>query len=100
MTTRLRAGQPATGVGGRRIQAHIDRLVLNGIDPADQKALTAGLKAELTRVFADKDLRAALTGSRWTPTLRLGRLETQPGAAGARALGAGVAQAIGRGIRR
>jgi len=79
-----------------RVIVHIDRLVLRGIDPADKQAFAKGLEAELARVLSDPQARAAMTRSRRTPVMRLGRLPMQPGLAGARALGAGVARAIGR----
>lgn len=82
-----------------RVNLHIDRLVLRGIDPMDKHALADGLKMELARVLADPATRAALSQSRRTPVLRLGRMAMQPGMAGARTLGGSVAKAIGKGMR-
>ena len=82
-----------------RVALHIDRLVLRGIDPSDQRALADGLKTELTRVLAETGLRGAMAKSRRSPVLRLGRVAMQPGVAGARALGRGVAKAIGKGLK-
>jgi len=82
-----------------RVTLNIDRLVLRGVDPADKHALADGLRTELARVLADPAMRAALAKSRRTPVLRLGRMAMQPGMAGARALGGGVARAIGKGMR-
>jgi len=81
------------------VTLHIDRLVLRGIDPMDKHALADGLKTELARVLGDPATRAALGQSRRTPVLRLGRMAMQPGMAGARALGGGMAKAIGKGMR-
>jgi hypothetical protein len=81
------------------VSLQIDRLVLRGIDPADQRALADGLKTELARVLADPSMRAAMLRSRRTPVLRLSRMTMEPGMAGARALGKGVAKAIGKGMQ-
>jgi hypothetical protein len=81
------------------VTLRIDRLVLRGIDPADKHALADGLKTELARLLADPSMRAAMMRSRRTPVLRLGRVAMEPGMAGARALGKGVAKAIGKGMR-
>jgi hypothetical protein len=86
-------------VSKTRLNVHIDRLVLRGIDPGDQQALANGLQVELERVLSGPQARAALTRSRRTPVIRLGRLPMQPGLAGARALGKGVAQAIGKAMK-
>lgn len=81
------------------VTLQIDRLVLRGIDPADKHALADGLKTELVRVLADPLMRAAILRSHRTPVLRLGRMTMEPGMAGARTLGKGVAKAIGKGMR-
>ena len=81
------------------VTLHIDRLVLRGIDPMDKHAMADGLKTELARVLGDPATRAALGQSRRTPVLRLGGMAMQPGMAGARALGGGMAKAIGKGMR-
>jgi hypothetical protein len=82
------------------IHVHIDRIVLRGIDPADQKALISGLRTELSRILTDPATRTAQIGSRRTPVLRLGKLPLGQGTAGARTLGTGIARAIGKGIAR
>lgn len=86
-------------MSGRNVTVHIDRLVLRGIDPLDQRALADGLKTELARLLGTPAARSAMAQSRRTPVLKLGRMAMQPGQAGARALGGGVAQAIGKGIK-
>jgi hypothetical protein len=83
-----------------RISVHIGGLVLHGVDPLVQHSLVEGLKTELARVLAEPAMRDAITSSRSTPVLRLGRLPTQPGAAGARALGAGLGKAIAKEMNR
>ena len=82
-----------------RLTVHIDRLVLRGIDPGNRQAFANGLKTELVRVLGDPAARAAMTRSRRTPVMWLGRMPMQPGLAGARALGASVALAIGKGMK-
>lgn len=81
------------------VTLHIDRLVLRGFDPLDQRALANGLKTELARVMASPGMREAMTKSRRTPVMKLGRMAMQPGQAGARALGVSVARAIGKGMK-
>lgn len=80
----------------RIVKVNIDRVVLRGIDPADRHAFVQGLRAELTRILADPAARAAFTQSRRLPVLRLGRVQLDPGRAGARRLGAGIANSVGR----
>ncbi len=82
-----------------RINVHIDRVVLHGLDPAGREAFMSGLRSELARVLADPATRAATVRSRRTPVLRLGRVPMEPNLAGARRLGGGIARAIGRGIK-
>jgi hypothetical protein len=82
-----------------RVTLTIDRLVLTGVDPADRHALVDGLRGELARVLADPEGRGAWAKSHRTPVLRLGKMAFEPGAAGGRKLGAGVARAVGRGLK-
>ena len=82
-----------------RIDVTIDHVVLRGLDPADRPAFVSGLMGELARALADRAGMAS-AGSRRTPVLRLGHMTLEPGAAGARKLGGGIAGAINKGIRR
>jgi hypothetical protein len=77
-----------------RIRLTIDRVTLQGFDPADRKALIAGLRRELERALADSQSRAAWKSHR-RPVLRLGTLSFQPGPAGSRALGSQIGSQIG-----
>jgi hypothetical protein len=82
-----------------RIEVHIDRLVIGGLEPADQKALLEGLRHELSSVLSNPEVRASIALSRRTPVLRLGRTPWTPGPAGTRRLGSHIARAIGKGMR-
>ncbi len=82
-----------------RIDITIDRLVLRGFDPANQHTFVKGLRAELSHILADPAVRVALARSRRVPVLRLGRVSMESGLGGARKLGNGVAQAIGKGMK-
>ena len=84
-----------------RLDIHIDRVVLRGVDPLDKLALVNALRAELTRSLAGAGAATGVVnaGSRCTPVLRATVPALEPGLAGARALGAGVARAISQGIK-
>jgi hypothetical protein len=83
-----------------RIRVTIDELVLNGFHPSARKALAQGLRQELSRILADPAGRAEWAHARSTPVLRLGSIPLEPGVAGARKLGAGVAKGLGKGLKR
>jgi hypothetical protein len=82
-----------------RITLTIDRLVLKGLEGADRKALAEGLQKELSRVLADPATRAEWASSHRTPILRLGQMALDPGPAGGRKFGGGLARAIGKGLK-
>jgi hypothetical protein len=82
-----------------RIELHIDRLVLNGVEPGDQKALVDGLRTELSRLLAHPADRAAWARSHRTPVLKLGAMPMDPGPAGGRRFGTQLAGAIAKGIK-
>ena len=80
-----------------RIHVTIDRLVFSGLDAAARTAFIRGLKTELIHTLNNVTPRAAQTAtlrSRRIPVLRLGKVALNPGAAGARSLGAQVARGI------
>lgn len=83
----------------RVIEVNIDRVVLRGIDPSDRKAMIEGLEAELSRILADPTSDSQKIQSRRTPVLKLGRMPLEPGPAGGRKFGGGLARAIGRGVK-
>jgi hypothetical protein len=82
-----------------RIDIKIDRLVLRGVDPADQHSFVNGLKNELSRILAAPATGIKSARSHRTPVLRVGRLSMDPGLGGARKLGGAIAGAIGKGIK-
>jgi hypothetical protein len=82
-----------------RITLTIDRLVLQGFEAADRKALVEGLQGELSRVLSDSASRAEWAQSHRTPILRVGRMPLEPGPSGGRKFGNGMARAIGRGLK-
>jgi hypothetical protein len=84
----------------RSIGVKIDRLVLRGIDPSDQKALVEGLRMELSRVLAAPELCGGKMQSRRTPVIKLGQMALEPGPSGGRKFGRAMARAIGTGVKR
>jgi len=83
----------------RAIRLNIDRVVLRGIDPADQHAFVRSLRSELTRILVDPATQAGMARSRRTPVIKVAGLAFEPGLAGASHLGTNVARAIGRGLK-
>ena len=86
-------------MGVSRIQLTIDRLVLNGFDQADRRALVEALRAQLSEMLSDPLARSQWTHSGRTPVLRLGRMPIESGTAGAGKFGKQMAQAMGRGLK-
>jgi hypothetical protein len=78
-----------------RIRLIIDRVALQGFDPAERNALIEGLRSELERTLADRQARAAWKTHR-RPVLRLGSLSLERGPRGGGALGSQIARAVGR----
>ena len=82
-----------------RIHLNIDRLVLNGFQPLEAKALSEALQSQLFRLLSNPVMRAEWAFSHRTPVLRLGRMSWEQGPSGSRKLGASVARAIGRRLK-
>ena len=83
-----------------RIRLTIDALALKGLDGADGRALADGLRSELARVLSDPLTRAELVRSHRMPVLRLGSMPLDTGTLGSRKFARGLAQAIGKGVKR
>jgi hypothetical protein len=81
-----------------RIRLVIDRVALQGFDPAERNAVIEGLRRELERTLADRQARAAWNSHR-RPVLRLGSLPLEQGLRGSRALGLQIARAVGRSMK-
>jgi hypothetical protein len=81
-----------------RIRVNIDRIVFNGFEPAERKALVEGLRSELVRVLGDRGVRGEWAPHR-TEVLRLRGMSFEPGPTGNRRFGAGLGRAIGRGLK-
>ena len=86
-------------MGVSRIHLTIDRLVLNGLDSADSKALAETLQTHLSQMLADRSARAQWARSHRTPVLKLGRMPLEAGTSGARKFGKQMAHAVGRGLK-
>jgi hypothetical protein len=81
-----------------RIHLTIDRLVLKGLQPGQDKALVESLRAQLAEMLKDRRTRAEWARSHRTPVLKLGRLPLEAGSAGGRKIGAQIARGIARGL--
>ncbi len=82
-----------------RIHLKIDRLVLNGLQPGQDKALVEALRTQLTKILSDRGTRAAWAQSHRTPVLKLGNVPLGTGTAGAKNFGTRVARGIGKGLK-
>jgi hypothetical protein len=82
-----------------RIRLNIERLVLNGFEPLEGKALANALEAQLQHLLANPATRCEWARSHRTPVLNLGRTALQAGTAGAGRFGKQVANAVGRGLK-
>jgi hypothetical protein len=83
-----------------RIRLTIDELTLKGFEGADGRAIADGLRSELARVLSDPLTRAEWARSHRTPVLRFGPMPLETGTSGSRKFARGLAQAIGRGMKR
>jgi hypothetical protein len=82
-----------------RIRLDIDRLVLNGFQPLEAKALTEALRSQLSRVLSDPRTRHEWARSHRTPVLKLGPVPLETGTVGAGKLGKRIGQAVGKGLK-
>jgi len=82
-----------------RIHLTIDRLVLNGLEPGQEKPLVESLRTQLSKILSDRGTRSEWARSHRTPVLKLGRMPMESGAAGGEKLGTRMAGAIGRGLK-
>lgn len=82
-----------------RIRLDIDRLVLNGFQPLEAKALTEALRSQLSLVLSDRRTRREWARSHRVPVLKLGRMPLETGTMGASELGKQMARAVGRRLK-
>lgn len=82
-----------------RIHLNIDRLVLNGFQPLEAKALSEALKSRLSEVLADRSARTEWARSHRTPMLKLGNMPMEAGTAAWRTFGRRLAGAVGKGLK-
>ena len=82
-----------------RIHLTIDRLVLNGLQSGQDKALVDALRTQLSHILSDRATRPGWARSHRTPVLKLGRVPIDSGSAGARKFGTQLARGIGRGLK-
>ena len=82
-----------------RIRLTIDRLVLNGVQPLEARALTQALQSQLSHVLADRAARHEWARPHRTPVLKLAPMTLQPGTTGAQNFGRSLGSAVGRGLK-
>jgi hypothetical protein len=85
-------------MSSRRIELHVEELVLHGVNPSDGQAVGEAVRAELSRLLTEQGLPAALLADSGVEVLRT-EFTSAPGARGA-TLGSGVARAVYRGLPR
>ena len=86
-------------MGVSRIRLTIDRVVLNGFEHVEAKALATTLESQLSQVLADKGTRNTWAHPHRTPVLKLGRMPLEPGTTGAQNFGKTLGRAVGRGLK-
>lgn len=82
-----------------RVQVTIDQLVLRGFEAGSRNAVADSLQTELARVLADQAARGDWARSHRTPVPRPAAITAEPGPAGGRTVGRGVARMIGMAVR-
>jgi hypothetical protein len=83
-----------------RIRMTIDRLVLNGIEPLEGKALSQALRSQLSDILANRAARGEWARSHRTPAIKVRRMPLEAGTSGAEKFGRQVAMAVGKGLKQ
>jgi hypothetical protein len=78
---------------------NIDRLVLNGFEQHEARALSEALQLQVSEVLADQTARNDWVRSHRTPVLKVGAVPLEQGTSGAGKLGRRIGQAVGRGLK-
>jgi hypothetical protein len=86
-------------VGVSRIRVNIDRLVLNGFEQREGKAVGEALQSQLSEMLSNRAARGEWARSHRTPVLKLGRMPLEAGTTGAGKFGTQIAKAVGRGLK-
>ena len=81
------------------IRVTIDRMVLKGIAPGDERALVESLQTQLREALSDPVQDADWARPHRTPVLKLGQMPLQVGTAGATRFGRQLGRAIHRGLK-
>jgi len=79
-----------------KVELHIERLVLEGVGPADRLAVGAALERELGRLISERGLPPRLAVTRELPAVDGGRLGSAP--ANAAGTGRAIARSVYRGM--
>jgi hypothetical protein len=82
-----------------KIRLNIDRLVLNGFESLEGEALSEAMRSQLSQILSERAARAEWARSHRTPVIKLGRMPSEAGTAGASRLGRQVASAMVRGMK-
>jgi len=82
-----------------RIRLNIDRLVLNGFEQPEARALSDALQVQLLEVLADQTARNDWMRSHRTPVVKVGAVPLEQGASGAGKLGRRIGRAVGKGLK-
>ena len=81
-----------------KIELHIERLLLEGVERRDRRAIGTALERELGRLISDRGLPPAMRTGRELSTIDAGPLDRSRSATGADT-GARIARSVYRGMR-
>ena len=81
-----------------RIHLKIDRLVLNGLRPGQDKVFVETLRAQLLHILSDRASRGEWARSHRTSVLKLDPVPLETGTVGAAKLGKRIGQAVAKGL--
>jgi hypothetical protein len=83
----------------KRVNLHIDRLVLRGFRHEDRYGIAEGIQQELARMLADPEAAQQLAAYGDMSRLRIGSVQIGRGAK-PQSVGTQVARGIGKGMRK
>ena len=82
-----------------RIRLNIDRLVLNGFEQPEARALSEALQLQLSEVLADQAARNDWMRAHRTPVVKVGAVPLEQGSSGAGKLGRRIGQVVVKGLK-